>query len=53
MSLAMKQGIEQGKLAEKLAIARNLLDVLDNQTIALKIGLTSEQIESLRETHHD
>jgi predicted transposase/invertase (TIGR01784 family) len=61
MSLAMKQGIqqgiqqgiEQGKLAEKLAIARNLLDVLDNQTIALKIGLTAEQIESLRETHHD
>ena len=61
MSLAMKQGIqqgiqqgiEQGKLEEKLAIARNLLDVLDNQTIALKIGLTAEQIESLRETHHD
>ena len=65
MSLAMKQGIhqgiqqgiqqgiEQGKLEEKLAIARNLLDVLDNQTIALKIGLTAEQIESLRETYHD
>jgi predicted transposase/invertase (TIGR01784 family) len=41
-------GKEQGKLEEKLAIARNLLDVLDNETIAVKTGLNVEQIKGLR-----
>ncbi len=31
-----------------MQIAKNLLDVLDNETIALKTGLTIEVIESLR-----
>jgi predicted transposase/invertase (TIGR01784 family) len=48
LSLATKQGIELGKQEEKLEIARNLLDVLDDATIALKTGLTLEQIQALR-----
>ena len=42
------EGIEQGKLKEKLEIAKNLLDILDNETIALKTGLSIEEIEKLR-----
>ncbi len=44
----IEQGIEQGKKAEKIEIAKNLLDVLDNETIALKTGLTIQEIEKLR-----
>jgi predicted transposase/invertase (TIGR01784 family) len=43
-----KKGIEQGKLKEKLEIAKNLLDVLDNEIIALKTGLSIKEIEGLR-----
>ena len=39
-----KKGIKQGKLE----IARNLLDILDNETIAIKTGLPIEEIEKLR-----
>ncbi len=42
---AYKQGYERGV---KLGIAENLLDVLDNETIALKTGLSIEEIEKLR-----
>jgi predicted transposase/invertase (TIGR01784 family) len=42
------EGIELGKQERELEIARNLLDVLDDATIALKTGLTVEQIQSLR-----
>lgn len=38
------EGLEQGKLA----IARNLLDVLDDVTIAAKTGLTAAQVQQLR-----
>jgi predicted transposase/invertase (TIGR01784 family) len=38
------KGIEKG--IEK--VAKSLLDVLDDQTIALKTGLSVEYIESLR-----
>jgi predicted transposase/invertase (TIGR01784 family) len=44
----IKNGIEQGKLKEKVKIAKNLLDVLDNETIALKTGLSVEEVEHLR-----
>jgi predicted transposase/invertase (TIGR01784 family) len=44
----LEQGIKQGALAEKLAIARNLLDVLDDTTIAAKTGLAVEDIARLR-----
>ena len=36
--------LEKGKKAEKIEIAKNLLDVLDIETIALKTGLTKEEI---------
>ncbi|MBU3138149.1 Rpn family recombination-promoting nuclease/putative transposase [Clostridium gasigenes] len=43
-----QEGKEQGREEEKIKIAKKLLDVLDNETIALKTGLTVEFIESLR-----
>ena len=50
---ALKQGIEQGRnegaLAEKQVIARNLLDVLDDATIAAKTGLPAEEVARLRD----
>lgn len=42
------KGLEQGKLLEKMNIAKNLLDVLDNETIALKTGLNIKEIQALR-----
>ena len=39
-----KEGIEEGKLE----IAKNLLDILDDETISLKTGLTIEKIKELR-----
>jgi predicted transposase/invertase (TIGR01784 family) len=41
---------QQGKLKAKLEIAKQLLDVLDVETIAQKTGLTVAEIESLRPT---
>ena len=43
-----RKGIEKGKKEEKIAIARNLLDILDNETIALKTGLTISDVQNLR-----
>ena len=49
---AEKRGKLEGKLeGEKLKaieIAKNLLDVLDDETIALKTGLDIEEIKKLR-----
>lgn len=45
---ALNDGIEQGIEQGKLKIARNLLDVLDNETIAVKTGLSVKEIEKLR-----
>lgn len=44
----IEQGIEQGRLAEKLNIACSLLDILDDVTIALKVGVTVEEVRALR-----
>jgi len=44
----IEQGIEKGRQKEKLNIAKSLLDVLDSKTIALKTGLSIEEIEELR-----
>ena len=38
----------EGKREEKVEIAKNLLDVLDDETIALKTGLTIEEVQRLR-----
>ncbi|AZL83591.1 hypothetical protein EIJ81_01690 [Aliivibrio salmonicida] len=46
--LGKAEGIELGKAEGILEVARNLLDVLDNDTIALKTGLSVEEIQRLR-----
>jgi predicted transposase/invertase (TIGR01784 family) len=43
-----KKGLEVGKNNKAIEIAKNLLDVLDNETIALKTGLSIEIIQGLR-----
>lgn len=42
------KGMEKGMEERSIEIAKNLLDILDNETIALKTGLTQEMVESLR-----
>ena len=44
------QGIEQGIEQGILAVAKNLLNVLDNETISLKTGLDTKTIQALRDT---
>jgi len=44
----MELGVEQGMETKAIEIARNLLDVLDNETIALKTGLSVDVVEGLR-----
>ena len=44
----IKKGIEQGIEQRNLEIAKNLLDILDNETIAIKTGLLIQQIKDLR-----
>ena len=48
LNAAERKGIEKGRKEEKIAIAKNLLDILDNETIALKTGLTISDVENLR-----
>ena len=43
-----REGIEEGIQQEKVEIAKNILDVLDDETISLKTGLTIEKIQQLR-----
>ena len=44
----MKQGVEKGIKEGKIIVAKNLLDVLDNETISLKTGLSIDEVEVLR-----
>ena len=44
----IKQGIKEGKHQEKIELAKNLLDVLDIETISEKTGLTLDEIEDLK-----
>ena len=44
----IQKGIQKGIEQEKINIAKNLLDILDNETIALKTDLSVEIIASLR-----
>ena len=48
ISQGISQGINQGISQNKIENARNLLDVLDVQTIAEKIGLPLETVEQLK-----
>ncbi|MBN1069553.1 hypothetical protein DVW02_16475 [Clostridium botulinum] len=43
-----EEGREEGIKQGKLEIAKNLLDILDNKTIAIKTGLTEDEIDALR-----
>jgi hypothetical protein len=44
-----EEGLKRGITAGKIALAKNLLDVLDVETIALKSGLSTEAIQKLKE----
>jgi len=44
------EGRKEGRIEGRVAIARNLLDVLDDATIAATSGLTVEEIRQLRES---
>ena len=44
----LKQAIEKARKQRDIEIAKNLLDILDDETIALKTGLTIEEVQRLR-----
>jgi predicted transposase/invertase (TIGR01784 family) len=48
LETAKEDGRNEGKMEAKIEIAKNLLDILDNETISLKTGLDIKTIESLR-----
>ncbi len=45
---AERKGLQKGIKEGKLEIAKNLLDILDDKTIAIKTGLSLEKIKELR-----
>ncbi|MGL5577352.1 MAG: hypothetical protein ACRDCW_17580 [Sarcina sp.] len=45
----MEKGIEKGEKLKQLEIAKNLLDILDDETISIKTGLSIEEVKKLRE----
>ena len=49
LQTARDEGIEQGKMQRDLEIAKNLLDVLDDETISFKTGLSVLTVRQLRE----
>ncbi len=49
IALGIEQGIEQGRDEATRAIARKLLDRLDDETIATTTGLSVEEVRELRE----
>ena len=44
----IQKGMKEGEKKAKIKIAKNLLDILDNETISKKTGLTIQEIENLR-----
>jgi len=46
--MAIEEGMAKGLEKEKINIAKNLLDILDDETISLKTGLSVDIIKSLR-----
>lgn len=48
MKASKDEGEAKGREESRVEIAKNLLDVLDNETIAKKTGLTVEQVQRLR-----
>jgi predicted transposase/invertase (TIGR01784 family) len=45
----IKEGFERGKLEAKIELAKALLDILDDETIAKKSGLDIEIVKNLRD----
>ena len=43
-----QKGREEGREEEKLELTRNLLDILDDETIASKVGLNIEVVKKIR-----
>ena len=48
MQKGIQKGIEEGEKNKAIEIAKSLLDVLDLDTIALKTGLSKEEINNLK-----
>nr|WP_307990714.1 hypothetical protein [uncultured Niameybacter sp.] len=48
-SSGKEEGIKEGIKEGKKEVARALLDVLDDETIALKTGLTITEVKNLRQ----
>lgn len=46
IELGIKEGI---KIGVKIEIAKRLLDILDDETISLKVGISIEEVKKLRE----
>ena len=44
----VEKGIKKGEQKKAIEIAKNLLDLLDNETISLKTGLSISDVEKLR-----
>jgi len=44
----LEEGRRQGRMEERVAIARKLVGILDNEIIAEKTGLTVGQIKNLK-----
>ena len=47
------EGIEEGKIEKQRDIARNLLDVLNDQMIAKKCDLSLEEVKQLRKEYEN
>ena len=45
----IQKGIEKGEKNKAIEIAKNLLDILDDETISMKTGLTIEEVKRLRD----
>ena len=43
-----QEGLEKGRLEEKLENAKNLIDVLSDEMIIKTIGITAEQLKKLK-----
>lgn len=48
MAKGIEKGIEKGKEMALLETAKNLLDILSDEVIAEKIGLSLENVQKLR-----
>ena len=47
----LQQGLKKGLQQGKIEIAKNLLDILDVETIAIKTGLSIEEIKNLKKDY--